>query len=76
VLQLAFVGGEGVTLGQIDLGGGLSGPSLLQQAGGVAFTLGDNTQQVYVITDPAQLEALQVCTQFQMIWNSVYCEII
>lgn len=35
--------------------------ALLHQAGVAAFTLGgDQGQQVYVITDPAQLEALQV----------------
>ena len=35
--------------------------ALLQQAGVAAFTLGgEQGQQVYVITDPAQLEALQV----------------
>ena len=34
----------------------------LQQQHGVAtITVGDQGQQVYVITDPAQLEALQVC---------------
>ena len=34
--------------------------ALLQQAGVASFTLGNEGQQVYVITDPAQLEALQV----------------
>ena len=34
--------------------------ALLQQAGVASFTLGEQGQQVYVITDPAQLEALQV----------------
>ena len=35
--------------------------ALLQQAGVAAFTLGgESGQQVYVITDPTQLEALQV----------------
>lgn len=34
----------------------------LQQQHGVAtLTVGDSGQQVYVITDPAQLESLQVC---------------
>lgn len=39
--------------------------ALLQQAGVAAFTLGDQGQQVYVITDPAQLEALQQIAQHQ-----------
>lgn len=39
--------------------------ALLQQAGVAAFTLGDQGQQVFVITDPAQLEALQQIAQHQ-----------
>ncbi|WAR03479.1 ZNF76-like protein [Mya arenaria] len=60
--QFAFVGGDG---GVGVLANPLTDHTLLQQ-GGLAFTLGDNTQQVYVITDPAQLEALQQIAKHQL----------
>ena len=65
-LQLAFVGTDSMPAG-VDI---LQSPfnnsqSMLLQQAGVAFTLSDQGQQVFVITDPAQLEALQVGEFYQ-----------
>ena len=66
VFQMTLVGSESLSVvaGSTDKSTVQSTQTdhtaLLQQAGVAAFTLGDQGQQVYVITDPAQLEALQV----------------
>ena len=61
VFQLTLVGTDGLTGTPENLHAPtLNQTALLQQAGVATFTLGDQGQQVYVITDPAQLEALQV----------------
>ena len=61
LLQFAFVGTEALNIGTADTVQTVPNQSsLLQHTGVATFTLGDQGQQVYVITDPAQLEALQV----------------
>ena len=67
LLQLTFVGSENLSVvaGATDKSSvqttQTDHTALLQQAGVAAFTLGgESGQQVYVITDPTQLEALQV----------------
>ncbi|XP_045175198.1 zinc finger protein 76-like isoform X2 [Mercenaria mercenaria] len=64
--QLAFVGSEGLTTGVDILQSPLHSQTTLLQQAGVAFTLSDQGQQVFVITDPAQLEALQQIAKHQL----------
>ncbi|KAK3591899.1 hypothetical protein CHS0354_005111 [Potamilus streckersoni] len=61
-IGVVTTGADGTILSGVQT----SASSLLQQAGVATFTLGDQGQQVYVITDPAQLEALQQLAQQQM----------
>lgn len=59
LFQLTYIG-EGLSAGIDILQSPVNSSSTLLQQAGVAFTLSDQGQQVFVITDPAQLEALQV----------------
>lgn len=58
--QFAFVGGDNMVSVTDSLQSPLAGGQAILQQGNLTFTLGDQSQQVFVITDPAQLEVLQV----------------
>lgn len=63
--QLTYIG-EGLSAGIDILQSPVNSQSTLLQQAGVAFTLSDQGQQVFVITDPAQLEALQQIAKHQL----------
>lgn len=63
--QLAYIGTDGLTSSADLLQSPLGGQGTLFQHG-VTLTVTDQGQQVFVITDPAQLEALQQIAKHQM----------
>ncbi|KAL4225375.1 nucleic acid-templated transcription [Mactra antiquata] len=64
--QLTLVSSEGLVAGSDVLQTSLTNQNALLQQAGMALTLSDQGQQVFVITDPAQLEALQQIAKHQM----------